>query len=122
MVSGQTSCKARMLLVFIAVFALWATVAIAGVNEDLLEAAKRGDVPAVQRFIADGADVNTKDDNGLTALIAASFNGHKEVVQTLLDQGADVNAKMNDGATASMFAIKNGHKEVRELLVRAGAK
>jgi len=88
MVTGQAGSKTKIAAALVVVFALWTAAAIAGVNEDLLEAAKRGDVPAVQRFIADGADVNTKDDNGLTALIAASFNGHKEVRELLVRAGA----------------------------------
>ena len=70
-----------------------AAVAIAEVNEDFFEAAKRGDLPAVERFIANGADVNVKTTDGITALMIASLNGHKEVVQSLLIKGADVNAE-----------------------------
>ena len=94
----------------------------AGVNRDFLEAAKRGDVPAVKAFIANGANVNEKYNKGFTSLIFASMNGHLEVVQALLDKGADVNATMNDGSTALSFASKSGHQEVRKVLINAGAK
>jgi len=35
-------CKPKIMVLLMAVVVLWATAAIAGVNEDLTEAAKRG--------------------------------------------------------------------------------
>ena len=93
MFSGQARCKVRVLVALVLVFALWATAAVAGVNEDFSEAAERGDLPAVKSFIAKGADVNAKANNGGTALMRASFYGHKDVVALLLARGDDVNAQ-----------------------------
>jgi len=44
-----------MMLSVMAVIALWATVAIAGVNEDLIKAAESGDLTNVKSLIASGA-------------------------------------------------------------------
>ena len=68
-----------------------------------------------------GADVYAKANNGTTALIAASREGHKEVVQALLDKGADVNTKANNGTTALIAASQEGHKEVVQALLDKGA-
>ena len=124
--SEQTRYKSKMLMALMLVFALWATVAIAGVNEDFLEAAEHGDLPAVKNFIDNGADVNTKRDDGITALIFASQNGYKEIVELLLAKGADVNVKDIYGVTALMGASYSGvdlhgHKDVVELLLAKGA-
>jgi ankyrin repeat protein len=73
-------------------------------------------------LLGKGTDVNAKTDEGVTALMAASMNGHAEVVELLLAKGADVNSKANNGDTALMSASKKGYKEVKELLIRAGAK
>ena len=100
MAPEEAGCKAGILAALLVVLALWASVAIAGVNEDLIKAALRGDLPAVKRFIAKGADVNAKDCNGGTALIAASQDGRLDLVQALIAEGADVNAKMDNGLTA----------------------
>jgi uncharacterized protein len=86
--------------------------ALAGPAEDLLHAASRGDVAAVQALLEAGTDVNARTSETCrgndvrpecgraTALIMAALTGHLEVVQALLDKGADVNAKMYGGATA----------------------
>jgi len=113
--------RARTMVSVMAVVLLWATVVIAGVNEDMIEAARTGDLPVVKGLIDKAADVNAKTNTGVTALMAASQNGHREVVQMLLDKGAAVNIKANDGRTALMAASQNGHREVEELLLKAGA-
>lgn len=58
-------------------FALWVTVAIAGVNEDLYKATERGELSDVKSSIAKGADVNSKMSGGITALMIASQKGYK---------------------------------------------
>ena len=80
-----------------------------------------GDAAAVQALLANGAEVNAKDNNGASALILASRNGHRDVVQALLANGAEVNAKDNDGATALILASRNGHRDVVQALLANGA-
>ena len=99
----------------------WASAAVAGPAEELINAASRGDAAAVQALLAKGAGVNAKDDVGATALIDASYNGHLEVVQALLAKGAEIDAKMNDGATALMLASQYGHLDVVQALLAKGA-
>ena len=92
--------KASMMALLMALLALWATVTIAGLNEDLIKASERGDLPQVKRLLAKGAEVNAKTEfsitaliwpkDGRTALMAASERGHREVVQLLLATGAEV--------------------------------
>ena len=121
MLSGQAGCKARILPVLLVVFGLWVPVAIAAVNADFFEAAGRGDMPAVKRFIADGVDVNAKRGDGTTALYVASYYGHREVVELLLADGANVNVNDKGGATALHAASQEDHREVVEALLAKGA-
>ena len=66
----------------------------AGMNEDLLQAAREGNISQVTELIRKGADVNAKDDEyGFTSLIKAAANGHTNIVKLLLDKGADINAE-----------------------------
>ena len=44
-------------------------------------------------LIANGADVNVKNDFGPTPLHWAADEGHKEIVELLIANGANVNAK-----------------------------
>jgi ankyrin repeat protein len=86
----------------------------------LYKAAQKGDLLKVKHLITEGADVNAKRNDGWTALILASRNGHKEVAQLLLAKGADVNLKTNNGVTALMYA-SIGHKEIVQALLDKGA-
>jgi hypothetical protein len=80
--------KAGKITLLMAVLMFWTTVAIAGVNEDLVEASKRGDLPEVKRLLDKGADVNAKDKFGRTALMFSSKGGHQEIQEMLIKAGA----------------------------------
>ena len=86
-------------------------------NDQLFEAARKGDAAAVTALLDKGADVNAKFRYGQTALFKASERGHANVVKVLLDRGADTTVKDTFyGATARSWAIDNGHTEVIKLL------
>ena len=50
-------------------------------NRALIEAAATGNVEAIKKAIADGADVNVKAVGGGTLLFIAAHEGHKEVAE-----------------------------------------
>jgi ankyrin repeat protein len=75
----------------------------------------------MKTLIKAGADVNAKDEGGVTALMLASSDGHKEMVKMLIKAGADVNAKDKNGKTALMRASERGRKEIVKMLIKAGA-
>jgi len=60
------------------------------------------DTENVKLLLKNGADVNARDKQDMTALMWASERGHTEMVKLLLENGADVNANNNDGQTALM--------------------
>ena len=120
----------RIALFMVCIFLLPAIFAEASTKEknvQLIQAAERGNLTDVQDALNDGADVNAKNDIGLTALMRASYCGYTngnyaEVVKLLLDKGADVNIKTNEGKTALMIAKDKGQKEIVGMLERSGAK
>ena len=88
----------------------------------LFQAVKDINIEATKQAVADGADVNAKDQNGRTLLQIAALKGHKEVVELLIAKGADVNAKRNDGETPLDLAIGRKHPETADLLRKHGGK
>jgi hypothetical protein len=90
-------------------------------NEELLDASKKGDVEKVKKLLKEGADVNAKDRFGFTPLHYTALNGHIEIVKLLIERGADVNAKTNGGWTPLRFAAIYGHIEIVKLLIERGA-
>jgi ankyrin repeat protein len=90
-------------------------------NEQLYEAARRGDAAEVRAVLDRGADVNAKFRYGATALFKAAERGHTEVVKLLIERGADVTVKDTFyGATAMTWALDKGHTGViRALLAKS---
>ena len=66
-------------------------------------AARAGHNDAVKALLEAGANVNSKDSEGNTALITAVFYGRTDVVETLLGAGADTNA-----ISTMIYDIKEG--------------
>ena len=60
--------------------------------EDVIAAARAGDVAAVRALVADGADVDARQGDGATALHWAAHRGDHALAEVLIAAGADVDA------------------------------
>lgn len=90
-------------------------------EQDLIDAAKLGQLPAATRVLAQTRAVDVTDARGFTPLLWASAGGYADLVRALLESGAKVNHRSTDGTTALMLASANGFDPVVRVLLAAGA-
>ncbi len=77
-----------------------------GLDGNLVEAAKKGVLPAVIAFLARGADVNATGPGGGSALMWAVARGNQEMFHTLMNAKADPDLADNSGLTPRRLATK----------------
>jgi ankyrin repeat protein len=90
-------------------------------KSDVADAAMRGDKAAIQKLLAQKADVNAPQADGATALHWAVFHGDKTLVQTLVRAGANVKAANREGATPLWLASVLGDASILSALIEGGA-
>lgn len=80
-----------------------------------------GDLDLAQLLLANGADVSARDKDGATALMTIMRYGSGGVIQALLAKGADLNARNNSGQNALMYAAWLGEHDILRILLDKGA-
>ncbi len=88
---------------------------------EMMNAAKDGNLQAVQAAAQRGGEVNQRNNKGKSALMYAASEDHFEVAQWLVEQGADVNVVDEFGTTALIVAATSGHDQLVKLLLDHGA-
>ncbi len=89
-------------------------------NRDLLDEPYAGSVEEVKRLLLMGADINTKNQFGLTPFELAVVGNNCIVVEYFLQLGQNPNLE-RDGGTSLMSAAANGNTELLKLLLKYGA-
>jgi hypothetical protein len=72
----------------------------------------------VQLLLKHGAKPDAKDHVGVTALIAAAYNGHTECVTVLLENGAMLDARSHGGVTPLIAAAEGCNALCTRLLIQ----
>ncbi|MCL1874727.1 MAG: ankyrin repeat domain-containing protein [Synergistaceae bacterium] len=93
-------------------------------DEGFIEICKTGSPGEISNAIINGANANSTNTSGMTALMwAANSNTDPETVTTLIKAGAKVNAQTKNGWTPLIWAAfsKESNPEVITILLNAGA-
>ncbi|MFQ5668658.1 MAG: ankyrin repeat domain-containing protein, partial [Candidatus Binatia bacterium] len=86
------------------------------------DAAQRRDLAGVRTLLKQGADVNTPQGDGMTALHWAAMNDDKAMAEILMYAGANLEAATRVGGYTSLhLASREGHASVVAALLEAGS-
>ncbi|MEZ6073127.1 MAG: ankyrin repeat domain-containing protein [Pirellulales bacterium] len=81
-----------------------------------IDAAREGDIEAVEAYLKEGGDVNSTDDEGNCALSEAAGDGALDIVSLLIDHGADVNCENSCAAVPLIHAAAGGYSSTFDVL------
>src|SRR5580692_7628969 len=116
--------RLSIILFFVTILGLVASARAADDKRDALWTAVRaGDVKAIQAAIDKGADVNAKNEIGVSSLWIAASKGKLDVIELLVKRGADVNVR--DGIwyqTPLSMTAPEKKVDAAKFLIKAGAK
>lgn len=90
-------------------------------STSLPEAIANGDLPAVRARLAEGADPNMRDAEGMPVLLRAARSGNLAAVSLLLQAGADPTLPMEDGRSVLHRAAAEGRGQALQRMIDAGA-
>lgn len=88
----------------------------------LTAAIENGHERAVELFIQAGFDLETRNAQGWTPLMIASFFGHPRSAEMLVKAGADVHARDGHGYSPIHWSALQGYEIVVDLLLTQGAQ
>lgn len=91
------------------------------VEQPMLGSASPASLEVIRTLLQRGAQVNARDDNGMTALMYAT-HGPVSVAELLIEARADVHPKDSSDMNALMHAIIAGNTDMARYLARHGAR
>lgn len=92
-----------------------------GMDDQLIINAANGNTEIVLSLLQNGVNINTTDQFGRTAVLAATYNNQVDTVRALIEQGADINSRDNNLENVLLHAGASGYLEIVKLAIAAGA-
>lgn len=89
-------------------------------EEKFFEGAKNGNLTQLSECLAAGVNLDSTDENGMTALMYAAEKNHPKAVNLLISHGADIEV-CHYRATALVYAVFKGNTACVKALLDAGA-
>lgn len=84
-------------------------------------AAQNGQFKVIKVLAENGANLNQRNKNGLSALWIATYHGYTKSIKMLINLGANVNLSNIDGISPLWIAAHNHQIEALKVLIQAGA-
>jgi len=84
-------------------------------------ASSEGNAAVVRTLCHASMNVDVKDAERMTPLLAASFFGHLDIINVLIDESADLDNPDPEGWTPLYAAAYSSHLSAAKLLLEAGA-
>lgn len=94
---------------------------VISMNGSFIQAAERGETDVVLQYIGDGTDINGRDEQGRTAILAATHGNRVDTVRALIVAGADINLQDDKLDNPFLYAGAEGLLEIVRLMNDAGA-
>lgn len=94
-------------------------------SEEMIKAAKGGDLHSVTKLLAGGCSVHCPDGDGWTPLMKAAEANKPDIIELLFNYGADSSMSVSLGEwgnTALHHACRNNHKDAVKVLLTRGNK
>ena len=90
-------------------------------DEEIMQAALRGDVDKARECLTSGANINARNQSDKAPLHCAAGRNREQMVEFLLEQGAQVDMKDEYGFTPLHCAASRGYVRIVKLLLEKGA-
>ena len=120
---GNAPPPAAILAVLLSVLAFLVPPAQAGSHEEVLAAARRGNVGSLSKLLGSGAvSPDTIDGEGNSLLILTVRDGYTEAATTILRFRPRLDHRNRNGDSALMIAASKGDMKLLDLLLANGAK
>ena len=116
----------KKFILFVSIFVvLLSSAAFGGATEDLFNGVKNKTITPdrIKALAKFGADVNYKDENGVTVLMTAIINNsNRNVIQALIDAGAEINVDDYDEVFEKEIGKRKLNTDLMKSLVNIGVE